>query len=381
MCHYYANPLSIFLMYSMDSEAVLEVQPEHFEAIRTLPSFRRRVETLINKHRIAEARALLDSDEALHNEVRRALSSRRDFIVHIQQTMHIILNLTSGLPTRIDRMDLYVKVFSGQLEDSNILKDIISSIKMMNPGEALTLTEMVLEEIESGDLENSLEGWTETVGELVEGLSRIQSEIQNLQNHVMAANTTLRSKYTMQTKVLRTTIVAQKVHLSKEQSSLSAADMSYSNLLDELAGMLEGYLKLENPLDQFLHEVWIYDSKSPYREVFTPKPRHATERALSAPRDYLGCTYCKASVEGLLSSQPPTAILYQLYLETGGLINVFDLWSAFYAIIGGENGADHDERSALVLFYRSLADLKLLGMVKQSRKKTDHLAKLAWKGL
>jgi len=33
------------------------------------------------------------------------------------------------------------------------------------------------------------------------------------------------------------------------------------------------------------------------------------------------------------------------------------------------------------LFYRGLAELKYLGMIKNSRKKTDHLTKLAWKGL
>jgi origin recognition complex subunit 3 len=33
------------------------------------------------------------------------------------------------------------------------------------------------------------------------------------------------------------------------------------------------------------------------------------------------------------------------------------------------------------MFYRGLADLKSLGMVKQSKKKADHLAKVAWKGL
>jgi origin recognition complex subunit 3 len=251
----------------------------------------------------------------------------------------------------------------------------------MPPGEVLTLTENILETISSGDPETDLEGWTESAEEFIENISRIQLEVQNLQNHAKAANTPLRSKYTTQSKVLRTTVVAQKVHLSKEHSSLSALDISFSNLLDELIDLLGEYLQFENPLDQFLHEIWIYDSKSPYREVFTPKSRYAIERALSVPHDYLGCTCCKASEEGLSSSQPPTAVLYQLYLETGSLINVFDLWSAFYAIVGGEDGADCDERNALVLFYRALADLKLLGMIKQSRKKTDHLAKLAWKGL
>lgn len=33
------------------------------------------------------------------------------------------------------------------------------------------------------------------------------------------------------------------------------------------------------------------------------------------------------------------------------------------------------------LFQRALAELKNLGMVKPSRKKTDHIAKTMWKGL
>lgn len=47
-------------------------------------------------------------------------------------------------------------------------------------------------------------------------------------------------------------------------------------------------------------------------------------------------------VQGALSStQPPTAILYQLYLESGNLINVNDLWLAFNAIVGED---EEDEK-------------------------------------
>jgi origin recognition complex subunit 3 len=175
--------------------------------------------------------------------------------------------------------------------------------------------------------------------------------------------------------------VAQKVQLSKRESILSNHDTAFTSAIDNFAGILEEYFNFDSPLHLFLHEIWIYDSKSPYREVFTPRPRYAIERALSVPHDYLGCTCCKASTDGLSSSQPPTAILYQLYLETGGLINVFDLWSAFYTIMGADDEEERDERSCLVQFYRALADLRLLGMVKHSKKKTDHLAKLSWKGL
>lgn len=41
-------------------------------------------------------------------------------------------------------------------------------------------------------------------------------------------------------------------------------------------------------------------------------------------------------------------------------------------------GADETIR---VLFSRALAELKYLNTIKNSRKKTDHLAKLLWKGL
>ena len=40
----------------------------------------------------------------------------------------------------------------------------------------------------------------------------------------------------------------------------------------------------------------------------------------------------------LSGTQPATAILYQLYLESGALINVSDLWSAFFAIVGEDGG-------------------------------------------
>lgn len=383
MCHFYANPLSIFLIYSNEPEECIEgIQPEHMEAIRNLPSFRREIEALLNEHKVEEARELLDSDEYLLFEgVRSAIICSKDFIIKLHRNMHTLFTALSGRGSRIDRMELYTKAFAGQLQDSDILKDFFNSIKTMTPVEVLALSQSLLDKISSLDEDAERNNWTEFAPELVKDLSRIQLEVQSLLNHAEAANTPVRSKYVSQSKVLRTTVVAQKVHLSKEQSLLSALDISYSKLLDDLILTLEEYFKFENPMDQFLHEIWIYDSKSPYREVFTPKPRYAIERALSVPHDYLGCSCCKASEEGLSSSQPPTAILYQLYLETGSLINVFDLWSAFYTIVGGDNGEDCDEKNALVLFYKALSDLKLLGMVKQSRKKTDHLAKLAWKGL
>jgi len=60
------------------------------------------------------------------------------------------------------------------------------------------------------------------------------------------------------------------------------------------------------------------------------------------------------------------------------VINVQDMWNAFQAVMGVE---EQEENELLMPFYRALAKLKYLGMIKNSRKKADDLRKLMWKGL
>lgn len=54
----------------------------------------------------------------------------------------------------------------------------------------------------------------------------------------------------------------------------------------------------------------------------------------------------------LAGSQPMTALLYQLYLESGSSINVTDLWSAFSAMIGDEETVE-DQQTVYVFVRRS----------------------------
>ena len=65
------------------------------------------------------------------------------------------------------------------------------------------------------------------------------------------------------------------------------------------------------------------------------------------------------------------------------MINIADLWTAFWTIAGLEESEDEgmNRENALALFSRALVELKYLGLIKNSRKKVDHLAKLMWRGL
>jgi origin recognition complex subunit 3 len=163
-------------------------------------------------------------------------------------------------------------------------------------------------------------------------------------------STPLRTQHDVRNDSLRTTVVAQKVLLSKHKAALSEQDKAYSDLVGRFHDELDAYFASSfiDPQTLFLSELLIYDLKSPHTEVFQPKPRFSLERALATPHDYLGCDCC-SGVEGneaaLSATQPATAIVYQMYLESGALMNVSDLWMAFNAIAG--SGDEDDESKTM----------------------------------
>ena len=257
---------------------------------------------------------------------------------------------------------------SNRLSKSPLLEDTLASLRR----------------VKSNDLQDLLNSIS--VGAHGHGLRipEIKKEIADIMAQ-LPEQTVLRSSYDIQHSNLRTTVVAQKVELSRHAAKVTSEEAAYTKVIDKFIVELEDFFgsRFINPRELFLHELFIYDAKSLHREVFMPRPRFAIERALSSPHDYLGCDCCDSGAGGLSASQPATAIVYQLYLESGSMINTADLWSAFWTIMGPEESEEVDGKreKALALFSRALAELKYLGMIKNSRKKADHLAKLSWKGL
>jgi origin recognition complex subunit 3 len=261
--------------------------------------------------------------------------------------------------------DLAIQALSGELRDSRIIQEILTVVKTLSS--------------------DALHGLFEALPRGLAGSNdfrELRREYQLLLNKKLGDDP-LRTKYDHHHKTHKTTLVEQRVKLATGNAKLSKQDIEYTVFVDRLHAMLGAYFSdaLVNPQELFMHEAFIYDLRMPIKDVFTPKPRFSTERALSSPFDYLVSVSATAE-DSLSASQPATSILYRLYLESGSLINTYDLWRAFHIIIiGGEDGHNCGERLALALFYRALSELKMMGMVKQSRKKIDHIAKSAWMGL
>lgn len=286
----------------------------------------RHVEDLIAQKDFDRAKNLLHDNSVLHKEVEQGIKKSKIAMKSLILAVELFTSIQKSLNNSATEpwCNLYIKAMAGQLKDSAIVKDTLLAVRKL-PSDAMTT---LLADLAESPLPDMLV---------------LHNEVRQLQSDCEGTEP-LRSKHDTNYAGLRTTIVSHKVQLSKQSAALSKQDLLYSNIVDRVDGILVKYLQetLITPQELFLHEILIYDFKSPHREVFAPKPRHAMERALSSPGDYLGCSCCSGTQRGLSATHPVTSILYQLFLESGAIINTSDLWSAFNTIIESEDNDDED---------------------------------------
>ena len=271
-------------------------------------------------------------DESFVKRVLEILEQTRRSLEDLLVALDILSQVqsyTSDLPD-LTWADLYIQGMSGILADSSELRQIMLLVRKL-PSD--TMQDMLERIADCPRID----------------IAEIQSDLSTLTVDLSRNGDPLRSEYDDHHDSLQTTIVGQKVQLKKRKTTLSKGDASYSAIVNRVNTLLNAFFEryLIDPKDLPLHEILLVDSRKACKEAFAPAPRAAVERALSAPRDYLACDCCPEGANALSSTHPATAILYQLYLESGGLINIADLWSAFAAIMEAEDKEDAEEERIL----------------------------------
>ncbi|OAA64848.1 origin recognition complex subunit [Cordyceps fumosorosea ARSEF 2679] len=402
LCHYFANPLSVLVG---DGELI---QAEHLEAIRNTPSFRKHVEAAIEsgtQEKLHYARLLLEDDTTLRVRVQSSILERGAWM---DERLRSLLMLEAAGAQHGSFSRAYVEAMGEGVAMSEH-SSMVASLRRMGMHELGVAMERFISLLREGEPSLGLGPYCQEreAGSSSEGTqSQLETQLETqlaalraLARRADAEGVSVRSRYSGQSKVVRTTVVAQRVQLSHHSATLGDEDRRFTEIVDAVTTALAARGDETTPGGLFLSESWLYEARAPSRDVFVPRTRAVFERSLMRPYDYLACDCCAGDNdgEGLRATLPAPAILYQMYLETGNLINVADLWSSFYAVVSGrrgqpgeepadddgteEDGADGDERrqrEALVMFYRGLAELRALGYVKSSKKKTDHITKVKW---
>ncbi|KAJ6257657.1 hypothetical protein Dda_7444 [Drechslerella dactyloides] len=374
MSHFYANALSVLLSFSDNDKSATELLSNaHCEAIRNLPSFQNLVEATIPTFPW-RARDLLTSNTSLKSAVLTASRECQRYSNNLAEAISLFRKIQSVISPHqandIPAYELYSRVLLGEFTARPAFRDAMLTAKKLS-SERFHLLVQVLAELPS---------------ELSSNFAASASKIQALQSE--KATSSLVSEFVLP-ESHRTSVKSGRVRLDELRSGMTSQDTEYSKIVTSTLQTLESYFKerFKPYTNLFLHEVFFYDLRSPHSQVFAAKPRPSIERALSRPHDYLGCECCGNDAEdgdgaGIEGTQPYTALLYQLYLESPALIGIYDLWSAFRVVSLGEKaeeeGSEDDEEEKAL---QSLSELRYLGFVKYSKKKPDHLVKLVWKGL
>ncbi|KAA8902106.1 origin recognition complex subunit 3 N-terminus-domain-containing protein [Sphaerosporella brunnea] len=381
MSHFYANPLSIILGFVNEPEKLVQLlSVEHVQAIRNLTSFKKFIENKLEAQETEEVRKLLQDDSYLRTVVATSAVECHSSAVGLAGALEVLEIargcISSSSAPRAPRYELLPRVLVGDLHvESPLIRELLLSVKKMNSTSLLAM----LSSISHSALDPQLSQLKEDISALVSSSS---------------SGSALTSEFDVATNSLRSTAVSKKIQLNAHKSGLTKLDSEYSGLVQKVHDELLQFFTdtLHSPKGSFLYEVFYYDLQFPHKDVFAPNARARVERALSNPFDYLNCKCCQMTREEeetrestVKATHPPTCVVYKLYLEGGALINSFDLWSAFKSVVTGEDAEDGDEQvdvdTAQALFYRSVAEMKFLGFVKQTRKRVDHLQKFAWKGL
>lgn len=168
---------------------------------------------------------------------------------------------------------------------------------------------------------------------------------------------------------------------SQKKSIIRPYDLLRSDLLTHLLNVFQEYLV---PPAMFpLHEVTTFTSLAAVKRHLVGAPRAAVHTALTQPGEYLdNPTQLHIEDPGeIKSSFPDLAIGYKLHLECPRLINVYDWLTCWNSIV-----TESDDDQAAVppnqeaRFAQVVSELQMLGFIKTSSKKTDHVARLTFGG-
>jgi origin recognition complex subunit 3 len=394
MSHFFANPLSVLLA---DDLSNLSPDTQNLcTSIRNTDSFHEHVETLLEAKEVDIVKRVLTNDAHLIAEARTAITDGQQAMVKYREAVRLfveVYNLLQPSPnTMLTPFDVDSQAFSGTaFLESDLYNDVLASLEKL-PSDTL---ESLLRQCPLPDASSGV------------STTEVLSTLSDL--HEISSGAVIRSAQDPKHTTTSATVSRNNtISLAKHAPKLSKLEKEYTALLQGVYHAMSDYFesRMIDVNKLFMHEAFIYDLKMPLANVFTPRPRYAIERAIDRPGDYLGCDCCAADgqmLEGSGSEKlPPTSLLWQLWCEAGNIVNVRDLWEAFSSTVvgrgeGEEDAGDEvdsgtqvekdrrssgiDERMALALFYRSLAELRMLGFVKPTKRKADCLAKVAWKGL
>ncbi|VFV25851.1 origin recognition complex subunit [Lynx pardinus] len=375
--HFYSQPLSVLCCNLSEAKRRINFLSENqCENIRRLPSFRRHVEKQASEKQVA----LLTNERFLKEEIQSLLENLHVYHTNYFLVLRCLHQFTSSLPKYpLGRQirELYCTCLEKNIWDSEEYASALQLLRMLAKDELMTILQKCFKVFKSSS-EKQLGSTAKRIEEFLAQFQSLDAEAKEEED-----TSGLQSKGLQKTDLyhLQKSLLEMKElrRTSKKQTRFEALREKVVNFIDSL---VREYLL--PPETQPLHEVMYFSAAHTLRAHLNAAPRIALHTALNNPYYYLKNEALKSEEGCIPNVAPDICIAYKLHLECSRLINLVD-WSEVVVTAAEKmdaNSITSEERNEIIhaRFIRAVSELELLGFIKPTKQKTDHVARLTWGG-
>ncbi|KAM5324352.1 origin recognition complex subunit 3 isoform 4-T4 [Glossophaga mutica] len=378
--HFYSQPLSVLCCNLPEAKGRINfLSDNQCENIRRLPSFRRYVEKQAAEKQVA----LLTSDRFLKEETQSLLENLQVYHTNYFLILRCLHQFTSSLPKYpLGRQirELYCTCLEKNVWDSEEYASALQLLRMLAKDELMTILQKCFNILKSSS-EKQLGSSAKRIEELLAQFQSLDAEAKEEEDTSESQSKGLQKTdlYHLQKSLLE----------MKELRRTGKKQTKFELLREKVANFIDGLVRehLLPPETQPLHEVVYFTAAHTLHEHLNAAPRIALHTALNNPYYYLKNEALKSEEGCIPSVAPDICIAYKLHLECSRLINLVDWSEAFATVVTAAEKMDassvtSEERNEIIhaRFIRAVSELELLGFVKPTKRKADHVARLTWGG-
>ncbi|XP_041523386.1 origin recognition complex subunit 3 [Microtus oregoni] len=377
--HFYLQPLSVLCCDLPEAKKRVKFfSVNQCENIRHLPSFRRYVEKQASEKQVA----LLTNETVLKEETQLLLENLHVYHMNYFLVLRCLHNFTSCLPKYpLGRQirELYCTCLDDNVWDSEEYTSALQLLRMLAKDELVSVLEKCCEVL-SSSAEKQLGSTTQKVKDFL-------TQFQNLDDSKEEEDACgSQPKGLQKTDLyhLQKSLLEMK-ELRRTTKKQTKFEMLRENVVNFIDNLVRVYLL--PPESQPLHEVVYFSAAHTLREHLNAAPRIALHTALNNPYYYLKNEALKSEEGCIPNTAPDICIAYKLHLECSRLINLIDWSEAFATVVTAAEKMDANSTSSEEMneiiharFIRAVSELELLGFIKPTKQKTDHVARLTWGG-
>ncbi|XP_072264722.1 origin recognition complex subunit 3 [Pyxicephalus adspersus] len=374
--HFYSQPLSVLCCNLPEMRNRMKnLSHNQCENIRHLASFMSYVENQTPETQVK----FLTNDSYLKETAQTFLENLHSYhenFIPVLRCLHQFTCILPKYPLGKQIRELYCACLEKKVWET---EDYISALQLLRmlAKEELVATLQKCVEVLRPYSERQLGG---TLKKLEEFLVQLQChEGENMENVDDEESATQKGLQKTDLYHLQKTLLEMKE--TRRTKKLSKFESLRLEVIDFLDSLVRDYLA--PPETQPLYEVVYFSAASILRKHLNAVPRIAFHTALNNPSSYLKSLENEAGA--LTNAAPDICIAYKLHLECGRLINLYDWLEAFATVVNTNDDSDLDSLEPVdemthARFIRAVSELELLGFVKPSKQKTDHVARLTWGG-